>query len=215
MAVKYSLDWSQKLKPSKKKSCISCGLYLNQPPVYENANKSQIFWVGLSAVRFNLGVEKLPLSPLTNSGALIEKIEIPLRKHIYFYKTNLVKCLPLKKEKIRYPLKCEMEKCYSNFEDEINILRPSIVFLLGKQVASFVFKKQANKEVNFDKDFQYQGIKKDNILYIPIHHPSYILVYKRKQLDNYVKNIRKLCNQKFPNIIYHTHLTRSIRRQFH
>lgn len=97
----------------------------------------------------------------------------------------------------------------------IEKLYNAIVFLLGKQVASFVFKKYANKEVNFDKDFRYKGIKKDNILYVPIHHPSYILVYKRKQLDNYVTNIRKLCNQKFSNIIYRTASTHSIQRQFH
>jgi len=195
MTVKYSLDWKQKLKPTKRKACIACGLYMNQPPVHENANKAQIFWVGLSAVRFDEDVARLPLAPSTNSGALIKKIEEPLQENFSIYKTNLVKCLPLKGSKIRYPLKKEMERCYGNFEAEIDILKPSIVFLLGRQVASFVFKQHGYKDINFDKNYDYSGIKVNNILYVPVHHPSYILVYKRKQLDNYINGLRKLCEE--------------------
>lgn len=193
MTVKYSLDWNQKLKPKKNKACLACGLYRNQPPVHENANKSQIFWVGLSAVRFDEDVARLPLAPSTNSGALIKRIEEPLRGKYSIYKTNLVKCLPLKDSKIRYPLKEEMNRCYGNFEHEIEVLKPSIVFLLGKQVASFVYKKHGYKEVNFDKEYNYSGIRIDNVLYVPVHHPSYVLVYKRKQLDSYINGLRKLC----------------------
>jgi uracil-DNA glycosylase len=40
-------------------------------------------------------------------------------------------------DKIRYPLKHEMEKCYPNLVNEIAIVNPSAIFLLGKLVAPF------------------------------------------------------------------------------
>ena len=193
MTVKYSLDWKQKLKPKSNESCRACGLYLNQPPVHQNANVAQIFWVGLSAVRFDEGAVKLPLAPSTNSGALIQKIEEPLKNNFSIYKTNLVKCLPLNGSKIRYPSKQEMKRCYGNFKDEIAILKPSIIFLLGKQVSSFVLSQHGIKNFSFDKNYNYSGVYLQEILYVPIHHPSYVLIYKRKQLDNYIKGLRKVC----------------------
>ncbi len=198
MTVKYSLDLNITLKPDKKKNCIDCGLYLNQAPVLDNSDKSQIFWVGLSAVRFKEGMHRVPLSKNTRSGALIEKIELPLRKTFSFYKTNVVKCLPLKAGKVRYPSKCEMEKCYSNFDLEIKQHNPSIIFLLGKQVASFVLKKHGFKDEISFKDFEFKQIKINNIIYIPIYHPSYILVYKRKQLGQYINKLRKICEDELP-----------------
>jgi DNA polymerase len=135
----------------------------------------------------------LPLSNETRSGALIEQIEIPLRRNVTFYKTNLVKCLPLKGDKIRYPLRKEMEKCSSNFEDELDMFRPLVVFLLGKQVASFVLKKFSKQEFTLSKSFKYEQFTIGNITFIPVHHPSYILVYKRKNVDEYIGNIQRIC----------------------
>jgi hypothetical protein len=39
---------------------------------------------------------------------------------------------------------------------ELRALNPSLFFLLGKQVASFVFKRYLNKEATLDKAFHYQ-----------------------------------------------------------
>jgi DNA polymerase len=157
-----------------------------------------VFWVGLSAVAFGEDQEKLPLSPFTRSGALIAEIEKSSSKNLIFYKTNLVKCLPLKKDKIRYPLQHEMEKCYPNLELEIKELRPSTVFLLGKQVASFVIDKLVGDEVVFNETFRYKGLTVNGVTYVPVHHPSYILVYKRMHINKYKKGIQKFFKLK-PN----------------
>lgn len=193
MTVKSSLDLSHKIKSCKSKICKACGLYLNQLPVLDKLKTSHVFWVGLSAVQFDEGIEGQPLSPYTRSGALIENIEVPLRNEITFYKTNLVKCLPLKEGKIRYPLEHEMEKCFPNFEFELNELSPSIVFLLGKQVATFIMKKMGVKEVALSENFKYESFQINDMTFIPIHHPSYILVYKRKFLNKYIKSLQSIC----------------------
>jgi len=184
------------MKPCKSKICKACGLYLNQLPVLDYVQNSNIFWVGLSAVQFDEGIEQLPLSPTTRSGALIDCIESKLKDDISFYKTNIVKCLPLKDDgKIRYPLEHEMEKCFPNFEFELNTLNPSVVFLLGKQVSTFVMKRFGIKEIALSENFEYNTIEIDGTFFVPIHHPSYILVYKRKLLNSYIKNIQGICRK--------------------
>lgn len=176
---------------NKRRKCKACGLYLNQLPVLDEPEKSSIFWVGLSSVLITDENEKQPLSPKTKSGALIDKIEDPFKGDISFYKTNVVKCLPLSNNKIRYPLKHEMEKCYPNLEDEISALKPSIIFLLGKQVANFVLSKHSLKLANLDDGFNYECFRVNNIIYIPVHHPSFILVYRRKVIEKYIQGISK------------------------
>lgn len=190
--MNYTVDLSQKLKPCKSKICKACGLYLKQGPVYEMGNKPGVFWVGLSAVQFEDNEEKIPLSPFTASGALINEIEKPFTEYISFYKTNLVKCAPTNGKRIRYPLLHEMQKCFPNLEWELKEGKPAVVFLLGKQVSTFIIKKLLNVEPYLDSQFNYLPIRVNNINFIPIHHPSYILVYKRKHLQEYINSIQKL-----------------------
>ncbi|MCC6463048.1 MAG: uracil-DNA glycosylase family protein [Saprospiraceae bacterium] len=174
-----------------KKSCDACGLNIFQAPIFDQLKISTIFWVGLSAVKFGDQDEKLPLSALTASGSLIHAIEQPFRHKLTFYKTNLVKCAPMEGYKLRYPLEHEMSKCFSNFQWELNELKPTTVFLLGKQVASFVLKKLSHHKPAFDENFHYHFFEIGGINFIPIHHPSYILVYQRKNLTQYIENVRK------------------------
>ena len=148
--------------------------------------------MGLSAVQFKEDEEKLPLSSLTRSGALIHSIETLFLGDVTFYKTNLVKCVPLKDDKIRYPSESEMNKCFSNFESELDEMNPSVVFLLGKQVANFALKKLSEYIPVLDDDFLYDSYMIGNTKFVPVHHPSYILVYKRKLIDQYIENIKKI-----------------------
>jgi DNA polymerase len=192
MAAKFSLALNRTKQLCKSKLCQSCGLYLNQPPLFDVGKQSKVFWVGLSAVQFEEGEERLPLSPATNSGALIDRIESSFRDTLSFYKTNLVKCVPLKNEKIRYPLEHEMEKCFINFQWELEAYTPSVVFLLGKQVANFVLKKNGVNNFTLDDKFTFEQYCINKMLYVPVQHPSYILVYKRKHLDQYIRGIQRI-----------------------
>lgn len=172
------------------KTCNKCALCNNQNPVIQQCDSAEVFWVGLSAVKVSDNKD-VPLSTNTNSGKLINSIEFFI-PNVEFYKTNIVKCLPLKDEKIRYPLKKEMETCFFHLENEMDTLNPKLIFLLGKQVATFVLNKYGIKEYSLNDNFEYKSFKIGNYRFIPIHHPSYILVYKRKRLYDYIKNIESI-----------------------
>lgn len=182
------------LKPKLcKKRCKACGLDISQGPIYDynHLRVSNIFWVGLSAIQFDEDEEKIPLTPATPSGRLVQEIETGYRRSFKFYKTNLVKCAPLTGNKIRYPFEHEMSNCFPNFEWELKMLKPSTVFLLGKQVSTFVLKNFTNQKVNLADTFNYKPINIGGTNFIPVHHPSFILVYNRKNLEKYIDSIRK------------------------
>lgn len=175
---------------SQIKNCRRCNLCFNQEPLLDKRQESQVFWVGLSAKK-TLSDYEMPLSPNTNSGMVIKKIEEKI-DGISTYKTNLVKCLPLNsQQKLRYPNKQEIDSCIINLQDEIRDISPNIVFLLGEKVSSSVSKYL---NIKFDKwnKFNYYYEKHEGSYYIPIHHPSYIYVYKRKLIEQYTTNIEQL-----------------------
>ena len=179
----------KKLKEIQK--CQNCNLCRNQPPLLDDLKKAQVFWVGLSAVKVNDTGSDVPLSTKTNSGKLISDVE-KKNKYVSYYKTNLVKCLPMKDNKIRYPNVREMECCHNNLRIEIKQSKPRVIFLLGKIVSDFIMGIEKAIKPNLDESFNYKSHKINNIYYIPVHHPSYILVYKRKFLKQYISKISEL-----------------------
>lgn len=178
------------------RKCQKCGLCFNQKPLLDKERECQVFWVGLSAKKIK-DDEQIPLSPETNTGMIIQKIE-EMYEEIITYKTNLVKCLPLTEEqKLRYPNSKEIDICFEHLVDEIHEMSPQIVFLLGEKVYSAVEK---HLKISFEKwnEFEYHYKEYDGTYYVPVHHPSYIYVYKRKQIEQYIGGIRKVIS----NLIY-------------
>lgn len=187
------------MKIEKICNCNKCNLCKNQKPLLDISKKPDIFWVGLSAKKIN-SENEIPLSPSTNSGMVIKKIENSC-KNFTFYKTNLVKCLPLdENKKLRYPNKKEIESCISNLSTEIEELSPKIVFLLGEKVYSSI-EKQLN--IKFEKwnEFEFKYKQYNNVYYVPIQHPSYIYVYKRNKIDEYINGIKNTINKLMKNTL--------------
>lgn len=172
------------------RKCQKCGLCFNQKPLLDLEKECHVFWVGLSAKKMTSESE-IPLSPETNTGMLIQMIE-KMCEEVVTYKTNLVKCLPLtEQQKLRYPNNKEIDSCFENLVNEIHTMSPRIVFLLGEKVYSSVGR---HFNIHFDKwdEFDYNYKEHDGIYFVPIHHPSYIYVYRRKSMNTYIKSIEKM-----------------------
>ncbi len=162
--------------------CKKCKLCKNQRPLLDKKSSCDIMWIGLSAKKVEDINKTIPLCNDTNSGKIIEKIENKLND-FKFYKTNLVKCLPLdKNNKLRYPTMEEMNSCIENLLLEINNYKPKIIFALGKKTYNFIHKYFANNNIDTS-----------NIYYI--EHPSYIYIYKRKYIDDYIEKIKNICQK--------------------
>ena len=96
--------------------------------------------------------------------------------NISCYRSNMVKCVPLDKEgKIRYPDNLEIENCLDNLVYELSIVKPKVVILLGRLVEKHLKKKIIEQGYNT----------------ITIYHPSYIHVYRKKEIEKYVEESSK------------------------
>jgi DNA polymerase len=169
------------------KKCKKCMLCKNQKPLLDKSESCDIMWVGLSAKKVEDINKTIPLCNDTNSGKIIEKIENTLGEY-KFYKTNLVKCLPLDKNgKLRYPTTEEMNSCIENLLIEIKYLQPKIIFILGKKAYNSIYRY-----------FISNNIDTNRIYYI--EHPSYIYIYKKKYIEEYIEKIKKIAKNIRPKI---------------
>ena len=163
--------------------CIHCdiaGRYSN--PDTKISNIYDTLWVGISAK-----IREEPLSETTNTGKLVKQIEAACGKP--GYKTNLVKCPPVDKNgKLRYPNQAEIDCCFKNLFAEIAEVKPKVVILLGEKVCSAVEKKLDIKLKRW-RGFEYFATKHNSIWYLPVQHPSYIYVFKRKEAEKYVEKV--------------------------
>ncbi len=166
---------------------------MNQRPLLDHIRKADVMWVGVSAKRVADPEKAIPLGVDTNSGRLIAEIEA-LCSPVQFYKTNLVKCLPLDEQgKLRYPTPLECIACAPNLDLELNLVNPTVVFLLGAKVASFVLKTLELKRVEDIEN--YATIELQGRYFIPIPHPSFIMAYRRKTKHEYVTRVHSLIEQ--------------------
>lgn len=165
-------------KKNRITKCNKCDISCNQKPLVENMKKSDIMFLGISA-KMKETENEMPLSENTNSGKLIKKIEERLveeNHNISCYRSNMVKCVPLNEDgKIRYPDNLEIENCIENLEYELNIVKPKLVVFLGRLVEKYLKKKIIELGYNV----------------ITIYHPSYIYVYRKKEIEKYVEESSK------------------------
>ena len=83
------------------------------------------------------------------------------------YITNIVKCRPPNNRK---PRAAESEACMPWLNEQVNLLKPKIIILAGSTaVQSFLGINEPISKI------RGQWIEKDNIKYMPIFHPSYLL----------------------------------------
>jgi len=150
---------------------------------------AHVLWVGLSAKAAKGADVHTPLSAETNSGQVLAAVERSASPAV-FYRTNLVKCAPLNDSgKTRYPTTAELRRCYPLFAAEMDVARPKIVFLLGKIVSDFIFKQLGLGSYSLDAKFDYRRYVSGNACYIPIHHPSFIRVYRYKRIEEYRQSL--------------------------
>ncbi len=145
-----------------------------------------ILWVGLSAKYSKAGGILPALDTSTLSGKLVSEIELSLPQYT-FKRVNLVSFPPLNKDgKLRYPTISECNNEFSNFWTNLQNTKPKIIFMLGDRVSKYLIKK-------IDMQLFEKNIYLFNQIYfISIEHPSYIMVYKKQYKQIYIDKINQL-----------------------
>lgn len=180
----WNLSWAREesIKKHIEQIRVLNKLSLKFVPYYwvlKNFPQNWVFFVWLS---YKLGKDWTVLEAFcntTNSWKIITNIT-SICWLDWIYKTNLVKWVPLdENRKIRYPNKIEKNDWIDILIREINLFKPRFVFLFWKQVSDFVLKKLNPIKIS-ENEYRYW-----ETIFVLSEHPSYIAVYKRKQIDNY------------------------------
>lgn len=162
---------------------------------------SKIIFVGLAPGKNGADITGIPFTKdpsgllfqeaLIKSGFSLEKIPTiwkPKLNNVYV--TNLVKCNPRNKNgNNRDPTEEEIANCSIYLEQEIQEVKPKIIITLGKTVTEHVL----NKKVKNFIQWHNKPVEKNNRIYIPFIHPSYVIrgAYDRKQ---YIQDFMSLEN---------------------
>lgn len=126
----------------------------------------RIIFLGLSNKK-----DLLPFDENTNSGKIINEIITKIDDECL--KLNLVQYAPLDKNgKLRYPNKREIDNSIPIFLKTVKSFNPDLIIGFGNIVKNEISKIDLLKnKIIFKK------------------HPSYIFVYDRKNLNNYINDI--------------------------
>ena len=152
-----------------------------------SGKKPLVYFVGLSA-KPNCD----HLSPQTNTGIIIEQIIHGL-PYITSIKTNLVRTPPIdQKGNLRYPNFSEMEQGWKELQNEMDQMFPDLLVTLGQQVSFFLRSRMGVQPAKprLPADFSseiYLSQSEPNLL--SVHHPSFVFIYRRKYIENYVNNV--------------------------
>jgi len=126
----------------------------------------KIVFVGLSNKK-----DMIPFDIRTNSGKIVNEIISKIDAECY--KLNLVSFAPLDStDKLRYPTKIEIKKEIPIFLNNIKNINPDLIIGFGNIVCN---------ELN-----KIDEIKTKLIIE---KHPSYMYIYKKKELEDYIENI--------------------------
>ncbi|MGD0856360.1 MAG: uracil-DNA glycosylase family protein [Dehalococcoidia bacterium] len=153
----------------------------------KTGRKPLVYFVGLSA---KPTCEHL--DPETRTGNIIAQIIHGLPS-VEAVKTNLVKIPPIdQKGNLRYPNPTEMQSGWNELQDEMNQRCPDLLVTLGQQVSFFLRSQMGVQPAKpqLSSDFSYKSYlsqSQSNIL--SVHHPSFIYVYRRKDIESYVENV--------------------------
>lgn len=153
----------------------------------KNDRKPLVYFVGLSAKPM---CEHL--DPDTRTGNIIEQIihDLPSVKAV---KTNLVKTAPIdQRGNLRYPNQTEMQSGWDELYNEINRAFPKVIVTLGQQVSFFLRLQMGVHPVKprLPVDYSYESyFALSQSIVLSVHHPSFIYVYRRNDIANYVDNV--------------------------
>ena len=149
--------------------------------------KPLVYFVGLSA---KPNCEHLALE--TRTGYIIEQI-IHHLPSVKIVKTNLVKTPPIDQAgNLRYPNPNEMKLGWNELQNQMNQRFPDLLVTLGQQVSFFLRSQMGIQPAKpqLPSDFSYGSyLSQAQSIILSVHHPSFIYVYRRKDIENYVENV--------------------------
>jgi len=92
------------------------------------------------------------------------------RKDVFI--TNVVKCRPPGN---RDPEKDEVASCYPYLEEQVRLIQPKLIILLGRHAMYRFLPNDLKISEVHGKAFRYKGIATETQIFLPLYHPAVAL----------------------------------------
>ena len=175
------------------RSCEKCNLYKTKKNYVLGSGflNWNLILVG-EAPGYNEDLKGIPF--VGKAGKILDELLYSInidRKNVYI--TNILKCRPPKN---RNPLSNEIKQCTKYLDEEINIIKPTVISPLGNFASKFILEKY---DFNFEKISLTHGkilrnkLKYGNINIIPQYHPA-VAVYNKNMIKTLEKDFKIIKN---------------------
>jgi DNA polymerase len=176
------------------KNCKKCSLSenrINSVPG-EGFSNANILFIG-EAPGKNEDIQGRPF--VGRAGKLLDELldSIQLSRDEVFI-ANILKCRPPKN---RNPLKKEIDICTDYLDEQIQIIKPKIICLLGNFASSYILQKYQKKPKKIGeihgKTFKIKS-PLGELKIIPLYHPAYAIYNAKSKtiLQNDFKNLKPM-----------------------
>ena len=153
--------------------CKKCTIAYNNnfTPCPRQGDENDILFIG-EAPGHTENKKKVPFTG--KAGKLLHKYTSVYKLEAFSSYTNVVKCQPLHN---RDPNSQEIENCKEYLFEDIAIVKPKLIVLVGRIALEFFLGKQVDRM----KPYINKPFVIGKAIVYPIYHPSYIL---RESLEN-------------------------------
>ena len=147
--------------------CNDCFLFTRRRSVVygEGNTTAKIMLIGEAPGYYE---DKLGAPFVGSSGGLIDEVLSSLNDYRSdLYITNIVKCRPPNN---RVPTNTEISACSKHLYNEIFLVKPKVIILLGNTATSVML----NTDEQLSRIINKPQVR-NNTIWLPTYHPSYIL----------------------------------------
>ena len=192
--MKFLQKYKRLYKLRKKvENCKKCNLYKSRTNVVfgEGNIDTKIIFIGESPGFWEDREGKPFVGP---SGKFLNKLLQPIklnRKDIFI--TSVLKCRPVEGKRNRSPKQDEIEACKPYLLEQIEIISPKLIVLLGNVALKALF---PNEKLTVS-EIHGKEIKQNNRIYFPTFHPSAAMRFPnvRRKMEEDFKKLKVVINK--------------------
>lgn len=168
-------------------ACTKCGLCKGRTNAVpgEGSSTADIMFIGEGPGK-NEDLQGRPFVGAAGKflNELLEGIGLK-REDVYI--ANVVKCRPPGN---RDPEKEEVESCYPYLEEQVRLIQPKLIILLGRHAMYRFLPNDLKISKVHGNAFRYRGIATEKQVYLPLYHPAVALYngsYRQILKDDFAK----------------------------
>jgi len=166
------------------------GFPFREGDIVRDTDAMNVFWIGISAQRDEEGAPLPPLATVTPSGRIVDEIIHRCREHRHTKLNAVDKVLVDELGKLRNPTRKELEEGLRSITNTMQQSTSALFIFLGGLIRGHLSTRVLNRAF---QEYVVYDLFETRTLFV--QHPSYVRVYKYRNLEDYQSGVVRLIRQ--------------------